>query len=64
MGALLVSSLVSFFSDKQKSLARGENHSKCNHTESFTHVDGIIRGEVHIACTDEGKSVASDGKFS
>ena len=37
MAALSKSSLLSFFSDEQKSLTRGENHSKSNHIESFTY---------------------------
>ena len=49
MAALSISSLVSFFSDEQKSLTRGENHYKSNHIESFTYSDGIIRGEVHAS---------------
>ena len=46
---LSISSLVSFFSDEQKSLTRGENHYKSNHMESFTYSDGIICGEVHAS---------------
>ena len=49
MAALSISSLVSFFSDEQKSLTRGENHYNSNHIESFTCGDGIIRGEVHAS---------------
>ena len=49
MAALSISSLVSFFSDEQKSLTRGENHYKSNHIERFTYSDGIIRGEVHAS---------------
>lgn len=49
MAALSISSLASFFADEQKSLTRGENHYKSNHVESFSYIDGIIRGEIHAS---------------
>ncbi|XP_068712765.1 uncharacterized protein [Montipora foliosa] len=49
MAPLSILSLVSFFSDEQKSLTRGKNHYKSNHIESSTYSDGIIGGQVHAS---------------
>ena len=53
MAALSISFLVSFFSDEQKSLTRGEKHYKSNQIERFTYGDGIICGEVHASMKEK-----------
>ena len=47
MASLRITSLLSFFSDENKSFKRGENHYQLGHVESITYLQGILRGEVH-----------------
>lgn len=49
MASLPISSLLSFFSDEEKSVKRGENHYQSGQVESFTYLQGVLRGEVHAS---------------
>ena len=46
---LSITSLLSYFSDKKKSIKKGENHCKSEHVESFSYREGVLRGEVHAS---------------
>ena len=44
-----ISSLLSYFEDEKKSIAKGENHVKSDHIECFMYNQGILRGKVHAS---------------
>ena len=63
MAALSISLLDSFFSDEQKSLTRGENHSQSNHIERFSVSNGIIRGEVQASMKKKVYKVTVSNRY-
>ena len=49
MALFSISSLLSYFEDEKKSIAKGENHVKSDHIECFMYNQGILRGKVHAS---------------
>ena len=49
MSLFSISSLLSYFEDEKKSIAKGENHVKSDHTEYFMYNQGNLRGKVHAS---------------
>jgi len=47
--SLSIASLLSFLSEKTKSIKTGENNYKSEHVEAFTYQQGVLRGEVHAS---------------
>ena len=53
-----ISSLLSYFEDEKKSIAKGENHVKSDHIECFMYNQGILRGKVHASMRSKVYEVA------
>ena len=49
MATLSIASLLSYFSEENKSILKGENHHKSDHVESFSYHEGVLRGEVQAS---------------
>ena len=49
MATLSIASLLSYFSEENKSIQKGENHYKSDHVESFSYHEGVLRGEVQAS---------------
>lgn len=49
MATLSIASLLSYFSEENKSIKKGENHYKSDHVESFSYHEGVLRGEVQAS---------------
>ena len=64
MSALTIASLISFFGEEQKSIKKGENHYKSSHVESFTYIQGILRGDVHASMRNKVYKVTVSGRVT
>lgn len=49
IATLSIASLLSFLSDKNKSIKKGENHFNSHHVEAFGYQQGVLQGEVHTS---------------
>ena len=49
MSLFSISSLLSYFEEEKKSIAKGEKHVKSDLIEYFMYNQGILRGKVHAS---------------
>ena len=54
MATLSVASPLSFLSDENKSIKKGENHFNSDHVEAFSYQQGVLQGELHTSTKKKG----------
>ena len=54
MATLSIASLLSYFSEENKSIKKGENHYKSDHVESVSYHEGVLSGEGPSKYEKEG----------
>ena len=62
MATLSIASLLSYFSEENKSIKKGENHYKSDNVESFSY-EGVLRGEVQASMKKKGYKVTVSYSF-
>ena len=57
MATLSICAMTNFFSNKPKSIERGENHFNSGHVLSYSYSDGILRGSVQASMKNKSYKV-------